>query len=109
MSFAGVAKKIVEALRDVKKAIVKAANEAPVVMKVIEETAPEVEAISNLILPGAGEVEAAGLLVLEALAGAIEAAGGAAGANGLNVTLDAEIVAAVGKVIPTLKAFAARM
>ena len=52
-----------------------------------------IEAVTSLVSPQAANIERAGFAVLGVVIAAIDAAGAAAGANGLNVTLDAQLVA----------------
>ena len=49
--------------------------------------------MTALVSPQAANIERAGFAVLGVVINAIDAAGAAAGANGLNVTLDAQLVA----------------
>lgn len=107
MSFKSVAADFVKAAKVFKSAILKVAGEAPIVIAKIEADAPEVEQLTELVYPGAVAVEAAAFSVFEKVADAVEAAGPAANSNGLSVSLDQEVIAAVEAVIPALKAFLA--
>jgi hypothetical protein len=103
--FSGVASKIVAAAKAFKADLVKAANATPGILAKIEADAPEVEALTSLVFPAAATVEATGLKILEAVAGAVEATGSAAGASGLSVPLDQALIQEVKALLPQLKAF----
>jgi hypothetical protein len=109
VSFKGIASKIVAAAKDFKSAILKAAEEAPVIAADVQKDAPEVEALLDLAFPGAAAIEQVSLSAFEALADAVEAAGPAASANGLSVTLDKTLIADIQASLPALKAFAAKL
>lgn len=109
MSFSGVVTKLVSYAKDVKSEILKIAEEAPTVAADVSKDAPEVEAVTELLFPGAAAVEQTALTAFEAIADAVEAAGPAATENGLSVNLDKDLIAAVQKVMPSLKAFAAKL
>jgi len=89
----------------VKNGILKVAGEEPKVEAAIKTIAPTIEAISNLIIPGSGTIEAHLVDVWSVVASAVKSAGDAAGANGLSVVIDAELVAAVKAVLPAVEAF----
>lgn len=88
----------------VKNAIVKIAGLNPAIRTEIQKVAPTVEAISNLIVPGSGNFEAHLLDVWSVAASTVDAAGAAAEGNGINVTLDAALVAAIRGFTPAVKA-----
>lgn len=80
-------------------------------LKAAQPEIAEVEAVANTIVqaiyPGA-EVVAVGIeAVLDKAFAAVEAAGDAAAANGLSLTLDAATVAAIKAALPIVKAQAA--
>lgn len=108
-SFKGVVSKLVAAAKDFKAAILKAAEEAPVVAADVEKDAPEIGAVVNLIFPGAAAVEQTAMAAFELILDAVEAAGPAASANGLSVSLDKTLIADIQAVLPQLKAFAAKL
>lgn len=108
-SFKGIVSKIVAAAKDFKAAVLKAADEAPVIVGDVEKNAPEVEALIELAFPGAAAIEQTALATFEAVCGVVEAAGPAAGANGLSVPLDQALIADIQAVLPQLKAIAAKL
>ena len=83
----------------------------PVVIPVVGEVALKkaqavsstIEAVTALVSPQAANIERAGFAVLGVVIKAIEDAGAAAGANGLNVTLDAQLVADIKAIAPAVK------
>jgi hypothetical protein len=109
VTFKGVVSKIVGAAKDFKSAVLKAAEEAPTVVADVQKDAPEVEALVELAFPGAAAIEQAALDAFEVIADAVEAAGPTAAANGLSVSLDQTLIADIQKVLPALKAFAAKV
>ena len=108
VTFKGVVAKLVAAAKDFKSDILKAAEKAPAIAADVEKDAPEVEALVALAFPGAAAIEQAALVGFEAICDAVEAAGPAASANGLSVSLDKTLIASVQSVLPALKAFAAK-
>jgi hypothetical protein len=109
INFKGIAADFVADAKKFKADLLTVAADAPKVIGKIEADAPEIEAVTNLVYPGAAAVEQAGLVVLETIATAVEAAGSAATANGLTVSLDQATLSAVQGVLPTLKALAAKV
>lgn len=105
----GVVTKIVAAAKDFKSAVLKAAEEAPVVAADVAKDAPEIEAVVELAFPGAAAIEQTALAAFEAIAQAVEDAGPAASANGLSVSLDKTLIADIQNVLPQLRAFAAKL
>ena len=61
------------------------------------------EAVTALVSPQAANIERAGFAVLGVVINAIDAAGAAAGANGLNVTLDGQLVADIKAIAAAVK------
>jgi len=59
--------------------------------------------VTALVDPQEANIERAGFAVLGVVIKAIEDAGAAAGANGLNVTLDAQLVADIKAIAPAVK------
>lgn len=59
--------------------------------------------MTALVDPQEANIERAGFAVLGVVIKAIEDAGAAAGANGLNVTLDAQLVADIKAIAPAVK------
>jgi hypothetical protein len=109
VTFKGIVTKFVAAAKDFKAAVLKAANKAPAILNDVEKDAPEVEALVELAFPGSAAVEQAALAAFETILDAVEAAGPAASANGLSVSLDKNLVASVQAVIPAVKAVAAKV
>ena len=60
--------------------------------------------VTSLVSPQTANIERAGFAVLGVVINAINAAGAAAGANGLNVTLDAQLVADIKAIASSVKA-----
>ena len=74
------------------------------VLKKAQADQSTIEAVTALVSPQAANIERAGFAVLGVIINALDAAGAAAGANGLNVTLDAQLVADVKAIAPAVKA-----
>jgi hypothetical protein len=70
----------------------------------IQKIAPTVEALSNIVVPGSAAFEAHLIDVWGVVASAVDAAGAAAEANGVNVALDQTLVTAIKGFIPAVKA-----
>jgi hypothetical protein len=109
LTFKGIVSKIVAAAKDFKAGILKAAEDTPQIVADVQKDAPEVEALVELAFPGAAAIEQTALNAFEVIADAVEAAGPAAAANGISVPLDQELIADIQKVLPALKAFAAKL
>ena len=109
VTFKGLVTKLVAAAKDFKSDVLKAAEKAPAVAADVEKDAPEVEALVELAFPGAAAIEQTALDAFEVIADAVEAAGPAAASNGLSVSLDKTVIASVQAVLPSLKAFAAKL
>jgi len=73
------------------------------VLKSAQANSSTLEAVTGLVSPQAANIERAGFAVLGVIINAIDAAGVAAGANGLNVTLDAQLVADVKAIAAAVK------
>ena len=73
------------------------------VLKQAQANQSTIESITSLVSPSAANIERAGFAVLGVVINAIDAAGSAAGANGLNVTLDAQLVADVKAIAAAVK------
>jgi hypothetical protein len=73
------------------------------VLKSAQANESTIESITSLVSPSAANIERAGFAVLGVIINAIDAAGSAAGANGLNVTLDAQLVADVKAIAAAVK------
>ena len=72
-------------------------------LKTAQAEAPTIEAVTALVSPQAADIERMGFAVLGVVIKAIDDAGTAAGANGLNVTLDAQLVADIKSIASTVK------
>jgi hypothetical protein len=59
--------------------------------------------VTSLVSPQAANIERAGFAVLGVIINTIDAAGAAAGANGLKITLDAQLVADVKAIAAAVK------
>ena len=73
------------------------------VLKKAQADSSAIEAVTALVSPQVANIERAGFAVLGVVIKAIEDAGAAAGANGLNVTLDAQLVADIKAIAPAVK------
>ena len=73
------------------------------VLKTAKAEESTIEAVTSLISPSAANIERAGFAVLGVVIQALDTAGAAAGANGLNVTLDAQLVADVKAIAAAVK------
>jgi hypothetical protein len=87
----------------VKAAKVITSKVLPVLVK-IGASASEVEAITGLVDPAAVNIELVAYAVLGAVITAIEGAAAAAASGGLNIALDAALVADIKAIIPAVKA-----
>jgi hypothetical protein len=94
--FATVAHDIVKGLKTIEHVL---AN--------VQASAPQIEAITAIVDPKAADIERAAFAVLGTVAHAVDSADAATSANGLNVALDAEFVAAVKAILPAIKAASA--
>jgi hypothetical protein len=74
------------------------------VLKKAQADQSTIEAVTALVSPQAANIERAGFAVLGVIIKALDDANAAAGANGLNVTLDAQLVADVKAIAPAVKA-----
>jgi hypothetical protein len=74
------------------------------VLKRAQADQSTIESITSLVSPQAANIERAGFAVLGVIINALDAAGAAASANGLNVTLDAQLVADIKAIAPAVKA-----
>ena len=68
-----------------------------------ETDASTIEAVTNLVSPAAANIERTGFALLGVVIKSIEDAGTAAAAAGLNVSLDAQLVADIKSIIPAIK------
>ena len=72
-------------------------------LKTAQANSSTIEAVTGLVSPQAANIERAGFAVLGVVINAIDAAGAAAGANGLNVTLDAQLVSDIKAIASAVK------
>lgn len=89
----------------VKGAVLKIAGDMPAVQAEIAKIAPTVEGISELFMPGSSKFEQHLLDVWGVAASAVKDAGDAAGANAINITLDANVVNDIKGFLPAVEAY----
>jgi hypothetical protein len=73
------------------------------VLKKAQADQSTIESITGLVSPQAANIERAGFAVLGVVIKALDDANAAAGASGLNVTLDAQLVADIKAIAPAVK------
>ena len=73
------------------------------VLKSAQANQSTIESITSLVDPNAANIERAGFAVLGVVINALDAAGTAAGANGLNVSFDAQLVADIKAIAGAVK------
>ena len=73
------------------------------VLKTVKADESTIEAVTALVSPSAANIERAGFAVLGVVINALDAGGAAAGANGLNVSLDAQLIADIKSVAAAVK------
>jgi len=86
--------------------IVKGARVAATVMRKVGNVETEVEAVSSLFFPQAVALERGAFALLGLAAQAVSEAGDAAAANGLNITLDQQLVADIKALIQAIEEYA---
>jgi hypothetical protein len=86
--------------------IVKGAKAVANVMLKVEQAEPQVEAVSSLFFPQAVELERGAFALLGMAAQAVTETGSAAAANGVNIALDAQLVADIKALIPAIEQYA---
>jgi len=86
--------------------IVKGARTVATVMAKIGNTETEVEAISSLFFPQAVALERGAFALLGLAAQAVSEAGDAAASNGLNITLDQQLVTDIKGLIQAIEQYA---
>lgn len=86
--------------------IVKGARAVGSVLSKVQGAEATIEGITSVIYPAAVEIERGAFAVLGLAAHAVSDAGDAAGANGINVTLDAALVADIKALIPAFEQYA---
>lgn len=85
--------------------IVKGARAVASVMVKVGKAEPEVEAISSLLFPQAVALERGAFALLGLAAQAVHEAGDAAAANGINLALDAQLVADIKALIQAIEQY----
>jgi hypothetical protein len=85
---------------------VKGARAVANVMQKAGKAEPEIEALSSLFFPQAVELERGAFALLGLAAQAVNDAGGAAGANGINITLDQQLIADIKALIDAIEQYA---
>jgi hypothetical protein len=73
------------------------------VLKQAQADAPTIEAVTALVSPQAANIERVGFAVLGVIIKALDDAGTVAGANGLNVSLDAQLIADIKSIAAAVK------
>ena len=91
------------AIGDIKRVASFVETKALPVLQAAKADAPTVEAITALVCPQLANVERVGDAVLGVVIQAIEDAGTAAASGGLNVTLDAALVADIKAILPAIQ------
>ena len=86
--------------------IVKGARAVASVMLKAQKAEPEIEALSSLIFPQAVELERGAFALLGLAAQTVSETGDAAAANGINITLDQQLVADIKALIVAIEAYA---
>lgn len=94
------------AVSDLKKAGQFIEGKVLPVLQKLEAEAPTIEAVTALVSPSLANIERVGEALLGAAIKAIEDAATAAASGGLSVSLDAQLVADIKAIIPTVKAAA---
>lgn len=78
-------------------------NKVLPVLKKLETEAPTIAQVTQLVSPTAAGIERTGFALVGLAIKTIEDAGAAAVAGGLNVTLDAQLIADLKAILPTIK------
>jgi hypothetical protein len=91
-----------------KKWILTAASDAPKVVADIQKAEPTIEGITALFAPGAEKFEQVAINLLEIVGSAVDQAGAAASANGISVTLDAQLITDAKAVWDAIKNFSTK-
>jgi|HubBroStandDraft_4_1064222.scaffolds.fasta_scaffold68853_2 hypothetical protein len=94
----------VKAFDDVKLALTKAANEAPVIEAAIQKDAPEIEALAKVVAPSLAGFSPGIISLGEEVLSVLEQGGAAAEANFLNSGMDQSVLDAAKALLPAAKA-----
>ena len=86
--------------------IVKGARAVSTAMLKVQKAEPEIEALTSIVFPQAVEVERGAFALLGMAAQAVSEAGNAAAANGVNIVLDAQLVADIKGLIQAIETYA---
>jgi len=86
--------------------IVKGARAVSNVMLKVQKAEPEIETLSSLFFPQAVELERGAFALLGMAAQAVNEAGDAASANGINIVLDGQLVADIKALIGAIEQYA---
>lgn len=108
MSLGTIVSDLKKAGEDVKTFIQKVAGDAPAVVQKIAADEAAIVPVIEAFIPGSTQAINLGNSLLDQVAAAVEAAGTAAGANGLSVSFDQTVVKDVQAVIAAAKAAAAK-
>ena len=81
------------------KDVVTVSKKVEIVLSDVQAEAPIIEALTTLVSPGAAAVEQIAFGALGALVAAVHGVDAAAGANGINVSFDATVVAEIKALI----------
>jgi hypothetical protein len=98
----------VKVFEDVKGALVKAANEAPIIEATITKDLPEVAALAGVISPTLAAFVPNLAAVGSAVLSVLEQGGAAAEANFLNAGLDQTVINSAKALLPAAKALKAK-
>ena len=85
--------------------IVKGARAVASVMLKAQKAEPEIEALSRLLFPQAVELERGAFALLGMAAQAVTEAGSAAAANGINISLDQQLIADIKALIEAIEQY----
>jgi hypothetical protein len=86
--------------------IVKGAKAVALGMQQAQKAEPEIEALTGLVFPQAVELERGAFALLGMAAQAVGETGDAVAANGVNITLDAQLVADIKGLIAAVEKYA---
>ena len=86
--------------------IVKGARAVASVLLKVQKVEPEVETLTGLVFPQAVELERGAFALLGKAAQAVNEAGDVASANGINLALDAQLVADIKALIQAIEQYA---
>ena len=105
--FGHAAQDLVKVGKAIKSAIGRAAAEMPTLVADLQKAAPTIEGLTALAAPQFTAVEQLAFNAFGVIANAVEAAGPAAAANGVSISLDQALIADIKAILPALKSFMA--